>query len=243
MRTISATLFLLFYIYPLQAAQHPCAEGRVIIGTFAEFGRGSTFTLQGSPQKYVPAGIVIGPVGGDLPQISGQLRLYAGTARPDRPDRYDRVPVQLFRQGRWIQGELLEAGQALTFATSSRPACRRAMLEAEKQKTDEKGNYWRSRGIELGASELDRLSRKTGHFVVVYGKVQSVGDRTNWLYLNFGQNWAQDFTASVNKRIFRGDIDRLTLLQGRTVQVRGILEERQGPLIRVIDDIQIQIID
>lgn len=89
-----------------------------------------------------------------------------------------------------------------------------------------------------------------GQFVVITGLVASVGDRKRRLYLNFGQNWEQDFTVSVVKSgrgAFKerkaGALARLQALTGKTVRVRGVLEQRQGPLIRLADEAQIEILE
>ena len=86
----------------------------------------------------------------------------------------------------------------------------------------------------------------SGRIALIQGKVASVGDRKRRLYLNFGQNWSQDFTVSVVKSgsgAFKGNVARLGGLEGKTVRIRGIIEQRQGPLIRLFDESQIEIMD
>ncbi|MEP2559591.1 MAG: hypothetical protein ABJH63_19250 [Rhizobiaceae bacterium] len=144
-----------------------------------------------------------------------------------------------------MQGKLLQNGNALALPSTQRQLCRQALLDAESKNTAKRAQYWRSRGVEIDATDLETLSASVGRFVMVTGFVSSVGDRSKRLYLNFGENWAQDFTVTVAKRgagKFTGDLARLTGLTGRKVQIRGVLENNRGPLIRVIDDVQVQII-
>ena len=195
---------------------------------------------------FVPADIVLGEVGGSLDtktlHPNDKITLYFGD---HRLDRYGRQPVHLFQRGQWVQGNLLRNGDALALPFNQTPACRQALLDAESKNTARRGRHWRSRGVEIDATDLERLAEKAGRFVMVTGVVRSVGDRKRRLYLNFGENWAHDFTVSIAKRgsgKFAGDLGRLIGLTGKTVQVRGVLEESRGPLIRVIDDAQIKII-
>ena len=225
------------------AEPHPCARGEHVQGKVSHAGRGNSFYLLKSNQAFVLADIVGVPAERQLPLPTGIVDLYF----VDRaPDRYSRQPVHLFYSLGWWQGELLQSGQALSFALGADSACLKAMLDAESKNTASKANHWQDRGLELRATDLPELLAKAGNFVLVTGIVLSVGDRTRRLYLNFGQNWAQDFTVSVAKTgagKFAGNWRRLTELKGRKIRVRGVLESNQGPLIRVIDDAQIQIIN
>ena len=225
---------------------HSCAFGRLFVGTLAEITRGDTFTLSGLDTQFVPADIVLGEIGGAMDgeaiRSSGELSAYSGD---QLPDRYGRQPVHLYQQGHWLQGKLLRKGDALALPVTRSKPCRKALLDAESKNTPRRGDYWRSRGVELDATDLEGLAEKVGYFVMVTGIVRSVGDRTKRVYLNFGENWAHDFTVSIAKRgvgRFTGDQNRLIALTGKKVQIRGVLEENKGPLIRVIDDDQIQII-
>lgn len=215
-------------------------------GPFGGRGRGDTFTLKDSDRRFVPADIVLSEVGGSLTveelRRYDKITLYFGDYQSDR---YGRQPVHLFHRDRWLQGNLLQNGDALALPSTQRVACRQALLDAERKNTARRGHHWRSRGVEIDAADLEGLAEKVGRFVMVTGIVRSVGDRKRRLYLNFGENWAHDFTVSIAKRgagKFAGDLGRLTGLTGKTVQVRGVLEESRGPLIRVIDDVQIKII-
>lgn len=228
---------------PAAAFSHSCANGNATVGTFAAFDRGNTFTLTGAADRFTLAHVVVQPVGGKLPQVTGPISVFPVS---DERDRYGRLPAHLFQEGRWIQGELLRSGEALSNAIGAKPDCRRMMLEAEEQFRKTHPGSWETRGILLSASDINSLSGKTGHFVLVRGRIISVGNRLRRLYLNFGKNWSQDFTVSIDKQgseKFSGNLHRLATLNGKTVLVRGVIEARQGPLIRVIDEAQIQIID
>lgn len=78
------------------------------------------------------------------------------------------------------------------------------------------------------------LARQAGRFAVVEGQVRSVGMAGKTFFLNFGSRWIIDFTVRIAESDRAGlaarGLDPETLA-GRTVRVRGWLEERDGPQI------------
>ena len=88
----------------------------------------------------------------------------------------------------------------------------------------------------IGADEADRLKERTGSFVIVEGRVRTVGERAQVTYLNFGGQWAEDFTVVIPKKSWKRMADRgidAAAFKGRLVRVRGILEAWQGASITV----------
>lgn len=222
-------------------AQHPCASGTAISGTFNSFGRGATFSLVDDKHPYALAGVFLS-IPSDVPPVVGNVNVHPdGQPR----DRYARLPVHVFQNQRWIQGELLARGQAVVFNPSGSAECIALLYQTEGKARTKNVGVWKDGDLLLQATELDRLSKMLGRFVVVEGRVVSVGDRSKMLYLNFGKNWAQDFTVAVVKKganAFNGNIGRLKRLSNKWIQVRGYLEERQGPLIRLVDEKQIKLL-
>ncbi|MEE9314434.1 MAG: hypothetical protein V3V02_07275 [Rhizobiaceae bacterium] len=197
------------------------------------------FLLDGSKQPYGLAGLHM--VGGGMP--TGAITLYVGS---QKPDRYGRQLVHAYQDDVWVQGALLNTGKALVYGLGLRDECLTAFHGAEKVAVGAKAGVWAGQELPIAADNLELLSEKVGHFTIIEGKVISVGDRSRRLYLNFGQKWSQDFTISVAKKgkgRYKGDVNRLKVSKNKTVQVRGILEERQGPLIRLFDEAQIIIMD
>lgn len=90
--------------------------------------------------------------------------------------------------------------------------------------------------MRLNALDADAIKKHEGRFVIVEGIVQSVNERPNVTYLNFGSRWSEDMTVSSPARIWR-ILKRRGLtaasLQGSKIRVRGIVETRGGPLIEL----------
>ncbi|MEO1399471.1 MAG: nuclease, partial [Pseudomonadota bacterium] len=161
-------------------------------------------------------------------------------------DRYGRQPAHLVGDGtRWVQGDLLAQGHALFQSDHALSAvCLAALRRAEKLGESARRGVWADATLTVAAEDIAALRDKRGQYVLVKGKVLSVGDRKRRVYLNFGQKWNQDFTVSLAKsgrRAFKGDLVRVLASKGKTLRVRGVLEWSGGPLIRVLDEGQIEL--
>jgi len=166
--------------------------------------------------------------------------------RSGEQDRYGCEGVHLVGDGTtWVQGALLAKSFALAQSSATMPAnCLAALRLRERAAESRKVGIWSGAGPNLSAQDLDRLREQQGRFVLVQGVVASVGDRKRRVYLNFGEKWDQDFTVSLAKSgrgAFKGDMTRILATKGVSIRVRGVLEWSGGPLIRVLDEGQIEL--
>ena len=245
---LSVLIVLFCFCFYSRALAHPCATGQATQVVIGPLKPSLGFTVKGNDQVYFLAGVIAAPTKPDAgaalsTMIDQSAILYV---KGKSTDRYGRIPVQMFQKSRWVQGELLGQGETLVFGSSMLEECLTALREAEHKAEMSKSGFWGEDAAMLFAGDLEKLSEKTGHFTLVQGKIVSVGDRSRLLYLNFGKNWSQDFTVSVVKKgsgAFKGNIERLAGLKNKSVRVRGMLEHRRGPLIRLNDESQIEIMD
>ncbi|MEM1040592.1 MAG: hypothetical protein AAGI12_14110 [Pseudomonadota bacterium] len=161
-------------------------------------------------------------------------------------DRYGRIAAQLVGDGTaWVQGALLSRGLALAQGETGLAAkCLSALQGAERVAEVNKRGHWGDGAFVMSAEDVPKLQERQGQFLLVRGKVLSVGDRKRRVYLNFGQKWNQDFTVSLAKSgrgAFKGDMAAILASKDKTVRVRGVLEWSGGPLIRVVDEGQIEL--
>lgn len=245
--TILASIALVVSVSAAQGQSHPCASGKKTEATISIVDdRRQIFKLETSELNFALAGLGTSDLA-KVVKAGAHISIFGANQKPDRYNIVD-VHVWLGNPRKWLQGQLLENGQAIFdgLQQNHTPDCLEAMRGAEKAAIEEKAGYWAKKDAILKSTSIIKLQQKTGHFVVVDGKVLSIGDRKRRLYLNFGQNWSQDFTLSVvkeGKGAFKGSLNLLKNLQGKTVRVRGVLEQRQGPLIRLFDETQIELID
>jgi micrococcal nuclease len=172
-----------------------------------------------------------------------QLRLDA----PQR-DRYGRVMAQIFvAKGEdrvWVQEKLIAGGFARTISSKDNRACTPALLAAEKVARDTGQGHWRTGlfAVRPAASE-DVLAGLAQSYEIVEGQVENVAEVRGRIYLNFGRNWRRDFTATISAdalKLFTAEPGSLAALKGKTVRVRGWLENMNGPSVNVTHPEQIE---
>ncbi len=98
----------------------------------------------------------------------------------------------------------------------------------------------------LPVGQVDRLRERIGRFVLIQGRVRSVGERRARTYLNFGSDWTNDFTLIIPRKTWIAMGERgltAATLKGRQIRARGILEDWQGPALTVTVPEMIEALD
>ncbi len=153
------------------------------------------------------------------------------------PDRYGRIHAFASVNGSEtpIQYDLLDRGLAVTGTRIGDAACRTALLARERAARAARLGIWGSGDYRLHqADDPAAILQSVGRFAIVEGRVLSVRESGNTVYVNFGRRWSEDFTVTIAKRaeptfVSAGVSPRS--LAGRTIRVRGVIEERAGPWI------------
>ena len=166
-----------------------------------------------------------------------------------RPDRWDRVAadVALAGQGGLDLAELL-VGEGFAFVDpGSRDAlCRNDLLAVEAGARRRRVGLWSDATWPVAADDAERLGRAAGQFVIVEGRILSVGERRDRTYLDFGRDWSRDFTVVVPRRSWSAFAARGLSgaeLRGRRVRVRGVLEVRRGPTMEITSPDVVEVLD
>jgi endonuclease YncB( thermonuclease family) len=163
-------------------------------------------------------------------------------------DRYGRLTAYVFARTPsgevLIQQELVAAGHALVSPAPASP-CRRALQSAERDARARGSGLWGAPYLVVrqAADPADILAEQ-GRFALVQGKVASVHESAGVVYINFGQRWSSQFTVTLLKRnegVFGAVSPKA--LAGRTIEVRGWIEERRGPVVEVTRPEQIEIVN
>ena len=92
----------------------------------------------------------------------------------------------------------------------------------------------------------DTAQEHIGTFQIVEGKIYSASMRSNTIYANFTRDWKTDFTIRVKKEnriLFSRSGHNPLSWNGKEVQVRGYVEDYNGPMITVTHPSQIKILD
>lgn len=144
-----------------------------------------------------------------------------------------------------VQKALLAEGNARVSANIGDRNCAAALLSAENAARKAGLGLWADPSYVMRqAGNPEGILAVRGRFAVVEGKVVSVREAGGTIYVNFGRRWSEDFTVTVNKRDerkFAAEGLDLKKLEGRTVRIRGVIEERGGPWIEAAHPAQIEI--
>jgi micrococcal nuclease len=161
-------------------------------------------------------------------------------------DRHGRLLAQVFDgAGKLLQADMVAAGFARVRPYPDQVPCIEQLLELEQEARHAKKGLWRKDFAVFGANDPSLIGQK-GLYVIVEGFVLSVGQGNRVDFLNFGRFWQRDFTvlvgAPVATRLAEAGLDTAALAE-RRVRVRGVVEERGGPTIRLNDFRELEILD
>jgi endonuclease YncB( thermonuclease family) len=157
-----------------------------------------------------------------------------------RTDRYGRLQAHAFliegEARRWVQGALLERGSARAYPPPGDGACNDELLAAERGAREASLGLWAEAAYRVRpADKPAELMRYRTTFQIVEGRLVRVAQVRDTIYLNFDRDWRHGFSVSLR----RDDSGLLGAyagnprgLEGRTVRVRGWIEQHGGaPII------------
>ncbi len=184
----------------------------------------------------------VGLAGAGLPGQPKRLRLAYGGRRIDR---HGRLLAHLFdATGRWIQGGLLARGMARVYSFADNRARITDMLAIERRARAAKRGIWAHPRYRVIA-HLE-AGRFLDSFQLVEGKVLRGAQVRGRGYLNFGEDWRQDFTIFISRRA-RKRFERAGLgpesYSGKRVRVRGWIKSYNGPMIEATHPEQIEVLE
>lgn len=167
----------------------------------------------------------------------------------ERPkeDRYGRIRAQVFfpkgGADNWIQLALLRQGLARVNMAPDRQQCSDELLAAERQARDARRGIWASEAYAVKTPAS--VNGLTGTFQIVEGTIKSVNVKNGRAYLNFGDDWRHDFTATIapdDLAAFRKDGDDPHRFAGAKVRIRGWVETMNGPEIQIAAPKDIEVV-
>ncbi len=166
---------------------------------------------------------------------------YGGRSR----DRYDRALAHLFRDdGLWVQGEMLTSGMARVYSFADNRAMIDQMMQREQDARHHNRGIW---ALDYYRPKDQAVAdRHRNSFQVVTGTVRAVAHIRGAWYLNFGDDWREDFTIVIKAkaaRLFDKSNLRPDAYQGKKIEARGWLKSYNGPMIEATHPEQIMIIE
>lgn len=186
-----------------------------------------------------------------LVQLAQGQRVRIATAGQQR-DRYGRIVAHAFVRGsdgseRWLQGDLLANGHTRAHFPGGDTPCSEALVEAEGRARGSRIGLWAHAAYTPRPAWQSRvLSRLSGTYQIVEGKVRRAERKGERIYLDFGREMRSDFTVVVAAELARGEpawTASLLDTAGRTVRVRGWIAMSNGPMIEATHPAQIEVLD
>lgn len=182
---------------------------------------------------------------------TGQTITLKRVGATPQTDRYGRVIAQVFITDngaeRWLQADLVAAGHARASSRVGDVTCAKELMAHEAKARAAKLGLWAEPYYVVNkAEEPAEVLARRGRFALVEGKVLSVRESGGTIYVNFGRRWSEDFTVTIakrNERAFSAAGLTPKTLAGRTVRIRGWIEERGGPWVEASRPEQIEVVE
>ena len=167
------------------------------------------------------------------------------------PDRYGRQRAQLFMGDKgglsWVQAEIVKRGLAMVAPDVGASQCTRELLGLEHQARQNKQGLWGAGIFQIrSASRSKELLKYAQTFQIIEGRIKRLSTSRGKIYINFGRNWKNDLTISLTKsaaQAMKLDPEKLGELKGKFIRARGWVEINKGPLIRVSNSHQLEMMD
>ncbi len=174
--------------------------------------------------------------------LGRELRLaFAGGRR----DRHGRVLAHAYGPDEvWLQGALLTAGLARVDSRVDDRTLVAEMLALEGAARAAGRGLWRSR--RYAVRQAEDVGRHIASFQLVEGRVRAVAVVRGRAFLNFGDDWREDFTVSlvpeVRRRFESEGVDPRSY-RGKRIRVRGWVASWNGALIEATHPEQIELLN
>ena len=153
-------------------------------------------------------------------------------------DRHGRLLAHICRaDGVWLQRSLLTKGWVWVYTLGDNaPHYAEALLAYEQQARAVGRGLWRLPAYQRGRFIItaEEARQHIGRFRLVEGKVVAVTKHRDTVYVNFGDDWRQDFTIRIKAKAlkrFQADGVEPTTWAAAYLRVRGWIKGLNGALI------------
>lgn len=146
--------------------------------------------------------------------------------------------------GIWAQGSIIASGLGRVYITAENPETALEMLAIEDDARSKSTGFWDNPAWSVRAA--DDINMNSEEFAIIEGTIYSAQQRDNNLYLNFSDNWREDFTIqipAVQRKLFSQLGMNPYDWGNKKVRVRGWVESYNGPMVKLLHPAQIEFLD
>ncbi|MCK4912396.1 MAG: thermonuclease family protein [Candidatus Omnitrophica bacterium] len=161
----------------------------------------------------------------------------------ERTDRYGRLLGYCFIDKTFVNAKLIEQGYAVISTIPPNVKYVEFFIDAQKKARKKKKGLWGS----FPVIDHNQANKYINQIRSVEGVVVDTYQSAKCLFLNFGQNYKNDFTIVIfNKALSaftRDGIDPVDFYIGKKVRVSGKIREYNGPEIIVNSPYEIEVLE
>ncbi|PZQ19301.1 MAG: hypothetical protein DI565_02695 [Ancylobacter novellus] len=239
----------------LQGAAETVAVERAIEGDAVLLDDGRIVRLAGVSAPKAPLGLApqdwpLEATAHDALQREAGGRVFELRTAAASPDRRGRVLGYMTGLDEpdhaGLATALLKRGLLRVAADAAGRDCRATLAQAEAAAVAARLGLWSEPYYEVqNASDGAALAALDGRFVVAEGRVASARTSAGRAYVNFGRRWRAALSLSLSEATLRrfGGFEGLGVSAGARLRARGVVEMRNGPVIRVSEPAQIERLD
>lgn len=161
------------------------------------------------------------------------ITIYKSTS-PDRYGRYSAVFKDTNEET--LQNKLLSTGMAFVYLDSNCKNDVEKFKKLENLARNTKQGLWNKKYQLVKSPE--ETQNLINSYQLVEGTVEKISYTKDSVYLNFGENWKEDFTARFPKKKNKDYSEWVN----KKVLIRGWIENYYGPFINIANSFQIEVV-
>lgn len=161
-------------------------------------------------------------------------------------DKYKRTLAEVYLDGKSLNAEMIAVGLAHVYTFPDNSDNVQALQNLEAKARQNKKGLWQDPRWQVLPADFQASDAMIGQFHIVEGAVKNVVPMKDRVYLNFGDNWRDDFTVEIPKKFIKKfteqKIDPATYYQKKKLRVRGVLKPVNGILVTATHPAQLEVI-
>lgn len=157
-------------------------------------------------------------------------------AQANRQDRYGHLIANIELGNGTLAEALVRSGFAMAYSWPDTRNEAASLMSLEAEAREARRGLWGSGIFAIRTPDVNTLALYLETVQIIEGRVISIGDTRDRVYLNFGFDYRTDFTVSIERRhvaLFTEAGINPHDLVGRIVRVRGWILAINGPSISI----------
>ncbi len=162
----------------------------------------------------------------------------------DKPNRHGNFNAVITSKGdkESLQEILLENGLALAYFIENTKN-NKIIFNAEQKARNSKKGIWQHTNTLKSSAIINDYKEDLGEFAIVEGKPKHIYISKKNTFINFGDDWKTDFSIEFENKLLKKSTDFSAKdLIGKTIRVRGWLEDYNGPFMKIFTVANVEII-